>query len=395
MKILFLFQIFSFKKSTIYLDLINECASRGHEVTVIAGTTEKDLPDGKTKVGDINVIYLKLADQFGAGKIKKGLIQLSITPLMEKLIKKHIWDDRFDIIAYPTPPITLAPVVEKCRKHYKCTTYLMLKDIFPQNAVDLKMMGKDGLTHRYFKKLEKRLYEASEKIGCMSRKNIEYLLEHEPYIDKKKVEYFPNTVKVKPLESISKPAADEVKLMFGGNMGKPQAVDFLLEGIRRAGKDKELKNVKFLFIGDGSESGLIEDFIKNEKPENLTYEASLPRDEYEEKLLAADIGIVSLSKDFTIPNYPSRVLSYMQKAKPIFAVTDVNTDIRELITKEAQCGFWAESGDIEKFIETLKEIVDKKDELGEMGMRGRKYLEDNFDVSVSVDILERAIQPGK
>ena len=392
MRLLFLFQTFSFEKSTIYLDLINEAAARGHKVTVIAGTENRDAPAGRIKNGEVEVVWLKLKNQFGAGKIKKGIIQLSIAPLMTGLIKKELWKEEFDIITYPTPPITLAPVVEKCRRHFKCTTYLMLKDIFPQNAIDLGMMSKDGMTAKYFKQLEKRLYEASDKIGCMSQANIRYLLSHEPYIDERKVEYFPNTVKIRESVDKNKKGDDGITLFFGGNMGKPQAVEFLLEGIKKASETEELKCVSFFFIGDGSESSLIEEFIESKKPVNLTYEHFLPRSEYEEKLKNADVGIVSLSDKFTIPNYPSRVLSYMQTATPVFAVTDENTDIKELVIKEAHCGFWTRSGDIDGFINTLKSMVRMKDELPELGKNGRKYLEENFDVTRSIEILEKALR---
>ncbi len=390
MRILFLFQTFSFERSTIYLDLINETSKRGHKVTVVAGTEDRTRPSGKVKVNGVDVVYLKLPNQFGAGKIKKGLIQLAIAPLMNRLISKELKNDEFDVIAYPTPPITLAPVIERCHRRFKSVNYLMLKDIFPQNAVDLGMMGEGGRTYKYFKKLEKRLYEASDRIGCMSEANIRYLLEHEPQIDQKKVEYFPNTVKIQELPQKEKNTNDGLTLFFGGNMGKPQAVGFLLEGIEKISGIDSLKNVKFVFIGDGSESGLIEEFIENKKPENLIYEHSLPRPEYEEKLLNADAGIVSLSEKFTIPNYPSRVLSYMQTATPVLAVTDENTDIRELVTQEASCGFWTKSGDIEGFVRTIEDMVKMKDELSKLGMNGRRYLEDNFDVSRSVDILEKA-----
>ncbi len=391
MRVLFLFQVFSFERSTIYLDLINEMNQRGHKVTVIAGTTDKSLPDGPFDRDGIEVIYLKLADQFGAGKIKKGLIQLSIGPLMSDLIKTCLWERKFDVIAYPTPPITLAGVVKKCREHFKCITYLMLKDIFPQNAVDIGMMGQGGVTYKYFKRMEKKLYEQSVKIGCMSAKNMAYLKENEPYIDEKKIEYFPNTVKINDLKMPERDGERRgVRFMFGGNMGKPQGIDFLLEGIKEAAQIQELKDVTFDFIGDGSESRMIEDFIRDNKTGNLTYSHAVDRDTYERMLSDADIGIISLSERFTIPNYPSRILSYMQVAKPVLAVTDVNTDMKELVLDEACCGYWVRSGDKDGFIKELKRIVKEKDSLSEKGMQGRRYLEEHFDVRISADILERA-----
>ncbi len=390
MRVLFLFQVFSFERSTIYLDLINEMTERGHKVTVIAGTTDKSLPDGPFDRNGTEVIYLKLMDQFGAGKIKKGLIQLSIAPLMMGLIRDHLWDRKFDVIVYPTPPITLAGVVKKCRAHFRCVTYLMLKDIFPQNAVDIGMMKEGGLTYRYFKKMERTLYEESVKIGCMSPKNMQYLKDHEPYIDEKKIGFFPNTVKVNPLQNADMEEDEGIRFMFGGNMGRPQGIDFLLEGIKKASEMPELKDLRFDFIGDGSESGMIETFIRENDLKNLTYSHGVDRNTYEERLKKADVGIISLSGKFTIPNYPSRILSYMQVAKPVLAVTDVNTDMKELVTREAGCGYWTESGKTDEFIEQLKRIVSERDGLREKGLRGRKYLEDHFDVRISADILEKA-----
>ena len=392
MRVLFLFQVFSFDKSTIYLDLIEEMRDRGHAVTVIAGTTDRDLQDGLHEEHGVEVIYLKLADQFGAGKIKKGLIQLYMAPLMNRLIKTHLWKRKFDVIAYPTPPVTLAPVVKKCREHFRCITYLMLKDIFPQNAVDIGLMSGDGPAYRYFKKLERMLYEYSTKIGCMSEGNMAYLKEKEPWIREDIIEYFPNTVRIKdaPDKKDLSESSGSLKFMFGGNMGKPQGIGFLLEGIKKAGELPELKDVSFTFIGDGTESTGIEDFIQKNDLKNLTYSKGVDRDTYEELLADTDIGIISLSSKFTIPNYPSRILSYMQLAKPVLAVTDTVTDMKELILDGAKCGYWTPSGDIESFIATLKTIVSEKNTLAQKGQNGRKYLEQHFSVKTSAEILEKS-----
>ena len=390
MRVLFLFQTFSFERSTIYLDLIEEMRDRGHAVTVIAGTTEKDLPNGLHKEDGVEVIYLKLADQFGAGRLKKGLIQLYMAPLMIKLLRTQLWKRKFDVIAYPTPPVTLAPVVKKCREHYKCITYLMLKDIFPQNAVDIGLMQEGGLAYKYFKKLERTLYENSVKIGCMSEGNMDYLKEKEPWIKEGVIEYFPNTVKVKGDRGTVLLSSRHLRFMFGGNMGKPQGIDFLLEGILRASGIPELKDISFDFIGDGTESRRIEEFIEKNGLKNLTYRRGVDRDTYEEILQGSDVGIISLSEKFTIPNYPSRILSYMQLAKPVLAVTDTVTDMKDLILEKASCGYWTPSGDMDGFIETLKKIVSEREALQQKGMNGRKYLEEHFSVKLSANILEKS-----
>ncbi len=393
MNVLCLFQKFSFSASTIYLDLVNELFAKGHQVYVIAGSSDTGLD--YTKVhdnGGIKTAYVALPDQFHTDKIRKGLIQLTIGYKMLSVIRKFFWNEHIDIVIYPTPPITLAPILPKLSKHYGALNYLMLKDIFPQNAVDLKMMGEKGLLHRYFSRMEKKLYAASDVIGCMSNANIEYIKQNNKEVPAEKLELFPNTVRILQKVTYEKTEKPYVTFMFGGNLGKPQAVDFLLDGIKHL---EDYDAAKFEIIGDGTEADKVVEFIEKNELKNVRFTKQLPRDEYEKRLAKADIGLVMLSPDFTIPNYPSRILSYMQMSKPIFAVTDRVTDIHALVTYEARCGWWCASDDVESFAETIKKICDEKDKLTEYGENGRKYLEENFAVARSVELLENALSRAK
>ena len=90
--------------------------------------------------------------------IEKGLSTLMVGRQYIEGVKRYFKGIRFDLVLYPTPPITLAGVVKYIKKRDKATTYLMLKDIFPQNAVDMQMLSKTGikgLLYRYFRKKEK------------------------------------------------------------------------------------------------------------------------------------------------------------------------------------------------------------------------------------------------
>ena len=61
---------------------------------------------------------------------------------------------------YSTPPITFCRAVDYVKKRDNAQTYLLLKDIFPQNAVDIGMMSKQGIKgilYKFFREKEKRL----------------------------------------------------------------------------------------------------------------------------------------------------------------------------------------------------------------------------------------------
>lgn len=392
MNILCLFQKFDLNSSTIYLDLVRELSDRGHIVNILALTSDREKAGHTERTGNIRVVNEYIPDQFHTNKIKKGLIQLLIGRTILKGVKKHFWSEKSDIIIYPTPPVTLSGILRPLKQHYGAVNYLMLKDIFPQNAVDLHMMKEGGLLHRLFKKMERELYRESDVIGCMSKGNLEYIKSHEPEVDPSKLEIFPNTVKVVEVESDQRdphPSAlrdAPVRFIFGGNLGKPQAVDFLMGGIAEL---KDEVNAEFIFIGSGTEEERIRNFIREGHADNLRLFKELPRREYEKVLKDADVGIVSLSPYFTIPNYPSRILSYMQLSKPVFAVTDRNTDIKTLVTEEASCGWWCPSDDRKAFTDMVKKIVSERELFEEYGKNGREYLTQHFNVEISAEILER------
>ena len=79
-------------------------------------------------------------------------------------IKKYFSNIKFDLILYSTPPVTLVRPIKFIKKRDNAKTYLLLKDIFPQNAVDMGILGRKGikgLLYKYFRKKEKMLYALS------------------------------------------------------------------------------------------------------------------------------------------------------------------------------------------------------------------------------------------
>lgn len=381
------------EESGIYQDFIKELVNNGHNLTIAMANEKKYL--NKTTFnseGKIDILRIKVGNQFGVNFIKKGISNLLVERQFKNAINKFLSNKNFDLILYATPPVTFANVVKFCKKKYNAKTYLMLKDIFPQNAVDIGLFKKNGLIYRIFKKKEENLYKNSDWIGCMSKKNINYLLEHNQWIDNNIVELFPNTITPSKFNLDKKEYIYRKKLnikdnkilyVFGGNLGKPQGIDFLIKSIKSIENND---NCHFIIVGSGSEKEKVKDESKNIK--NLTFIEALPRDEYEDLIKECDIGIISLDYRFTIPNYPSRILSYMDKAMPILACTDKNTDIRELVEDEAKCGKWCYSNDVEGFKNCIEYFQKNRNNFRKIGLNGRKYLEKNFNVENSIEIIE-------
>ncbi|WP_028828650.1 glycosyltransferase family 4 protein [Proteocatella sphenisci] len=387
------------KGATIYTDLAEALSESGHEITVAVSEQARNSSQTQMKKErGFGVLRVVTGNYYDVGLIEKGITTLRIPTLMKKGISKYLSDMNFDFILYEAPPVTNSSLVSWAKKHFQCPSYLMLKDIFPQNAIDIGIMKNNSPIFKFFKYKEKKLYESADIIGCMSEANKKYIINHNPWLDESKIELFPNTKKI---TNYIEPVAIEMRqkysipedacvFLFGGNMGKPQYVDLLSKVIIDCKNDKD---IFFLFVGRGTERYILENTIKSESINNAKVIENLPRDEYEQITKESDVGLIILDPRFTIPNYPSRVLSYMEYAKPVLAATDKVTDLRNLI-QDSGCGEWVWSGDKGEIVEAIRRMA-KNPELKNMGKKGRSYIEKKFDIKKSVQILEEHFNTEK
>jgi glycosyltransferase involved in cell wall biosynthesis len=380
------------KGATIYTDLAEALNEAGHEITVAVSEQAKNKQRTEMKKErGFDVLRIVTGNYYDVGFIEKGITTLKIPMLMKKGIKNYLGKREFDFILFESPPVTNAGLVAWAKKQFNCPSYLMLKDIFPQNAIDLGIIKEKSILHHFFRKKETKLLQIADYIGCMSNANKHYVLKHNSWIDASKVEIFPNTktltnnlaVNELPMRDQFGIPKDSCVFLFGGNMGRPQYIDFLCEVIKGCQNEQ---NMYYLFIGRGTDRYKLEKTIDENGIDNALVIENLARADYEQITKECDVGLIVLDPRFSIPNYPSRILSYMEYAKPVIAATDNVTDLKELI-KEANCGEWVWSGDVNSFINKAKEMSKSK-RLAELGANGRKYIEDKFNVKHSVTILE-------
>ena len=405
MKVLFLTlgKLDSINSSGIYTDMLRCFAEKGHEVYAV-GANEKRSGKPTTLSVDlgVNLLNVKIGNITKCGLIEKGISTLQIESKYKKAIKKYFKSVKFDLILYSTPPITFAKVVEYVKKRDNATTYLILKDIFPQNAVDIGVLRKSGLKgvlYKFFRRKEKNLYKLSDKIGCMSQANVDYVLANNPEVDKNKVEISPNSIevveksitideRVRIRQKYDLPN-DKKIFVYGGNLGKPQGIPFILECLR---SQKDSTDKYFLIVGNGTEYDKVESFAKESNQQNFKLLKYLPVEDYDLLVSACDVGMIFLDHRFTIPNFPSRLLSYMQAKLPVLACTDDNTDIGKVIL-EGRFGWWGKSDNVQNFVDVIKS-VDQSD-LNVLGENGFKYLIENYSIDKSVDGIISSVSKGE
>lgn len=376
----------------IYYDLFKELSDLGNDVTIAYARearekkkTEIYHQDGMTYLGIKSPNMTK-----NKNLIEKGYGVLTIDYYFLNAVKRHLSNEQYDVVMYSTPPITFTKTLNYFARKGSFL-YLMLKDIFPQNCIDLELFTKKSLPYLYFRWKERALYRNADLIGVMSQANKDFLLDNNKELGLENKTYIlPNAIKVQSTLKVKMGrekygiAEDDLVLIYGGNLGIPQDVDYVIECIKAL---EEIQGVKFIICGKGSSSYKIEDTIKINDIQNTKYLGSLPTDEYNMVTQMSDVGLIFLDHRFTIPNYPQRVLSYLEACLPVLASTDMNTDVGTDAEANGY-GFSLPSNNVGLWISKVEYFRDNPQIRKEMGLKGHQHLLKEFNVeSVAQDVI--------
>ena len=399
MRVLFLslLDFNSLNDQNIYTDLLREFAKNGHDVYCISPVERRT--GIKTHLRENgHILKLKIGNIQKTNFIEKGISTLRVERQFISGIKRYFSAIKFDVVLYATPPITFASVIKYVKHRDNARTYLMLKDIFPQNAVDVGLMvtgGVKGSLYRYFRQKEKELYALSDRIGCMSQRNVDYLLEHNPEISRDRVDICPNCVDVRDVCSSARERLsiremyglplDKKIFVYGGNLGKPQDVPFIIRCLKEAAS---IDDAYFMIAGSGTDRYLFEEYILKEQPSHVKLFDAFSKYEFDSIISCCDIGVVFLDHRFTIPNFPSRLLSYMQAGLPVLACTDPSTDIGDVIIK-GNFGWSCESNDCQHFCRLIRTICSA--DTSDKSRNARVYLAEHFSAQKVYGDLQRSI----
>ena len=377
-----------------YSDLVGRIADLGHDVTVVAPGADGDF--GLREEGGLRVLRVKTGKMFGVNKIVKGINNLRLPGCLQSAIDQNFNNESFDWIVSPTPPITLAPLVKNLKRRFGCKSYLILRDIFPQNARDLGLI-KNSLIFNFFRRKEKLLYKLSDLIGCMSQGNVEYVMRHNPEVDQSKLTLLPNWIGCDQDELARVDSAvikarfglgGKFVALFGGNFGKPQKIEAILE--LAASVKSTHPDIAFLMIGKGTEKARVANLVAEQKLTNVVLKDRLPLDDYLLLAAACDAGMVNLSEKFTIPNIPSRTLAYWASGLPVLASVDANTDLGAML-ESAQAGLWSVTGDLKSYRDNLLNLYNDSDTRLQMGENGRQAICDHYATEIVATEFDRQI----
>lgn len=340
---------------------------------------------------------LEITHEDGAliARVKTGRIKGAsnmLRAVRENNLSRTLWnhsrsffeDYPCDLIVFYSPSIFFGGLVNKLKALWRCPAYLILRDIFPQWAVDVGVMKK-GLAYRYFRMKELEQYAAADVIGVQSPANLDYFakdLAGKNY--QLEVVYNWMTLKEEaPPPSNYRQALglqDKTVFFYGGNIGLAQDMDNILRLARSLKSDPRLH---FLLVGEGSESSKVAATIETEGLKNIQLLPPVGQQEYQAMLAEFDIGLISLDKKLRTQNFPGKILGYMYHSMPMLCSLNPGNDLHELLWEhEAGMSCFNGQDDILRAyaLRLAKNAMLRK----KIGSNGRRLLEKYFSVEVAV-----------
>lgn len=405
MEILFIFTRHSEdpNDSTLTKDLSDEFSKKGNNVTVVTILEKKYGRETELKIENgYEVLRVRTGNYFNLkSKIEKGITILTMPRDIRKEVIKNLGCKKYDLIITHTPFVSSETVIKPLKKYFKCPAFLILWDIFPQNAKDIGLI-KNPFLFKFFKWKEKKMLSIYDRILCMSEGNKEYIKENYMYLRQDIIKLLRNWAVIKPKIKVDKKSIrekygyeeKEFIAIFGGNMGKPQKLENVL---LLAEKVLENKAIKFLFIGSGTEKDRLEKYSESKGLRNIKFINQIPRVDYEKLTAACDIGIVSLDERFTVPNFPSKTTDYFKLSLPILASLDecAAKDYGNFLQNEVKGGLYSQAGNTQELYEKFMLLYKNKELRKRFGDNGRKFYEENLGVDKTYKIIMKEIKELK
>jgi O26-antigen biosynthesis N-acetyl-L-fucosamine transferase len=376
-------------------DLGVELHRRGNQVIVLTPSElvsesftismEDNLIIGRAKAGKFK----------GANRTFRALQEIQLSRNMWSRAKDFLCENRCDLILFYSPSIFFGPLVSKLKSLWDCPAYLILRDIFPEWAVDAGIL-RMGLVYRFFRKMEALQYQTADLIAVQSPSNLEYFGRAFPGKQfHLKVLYNWTALHETNLPRTNWRAEagleDKFVFVYGGNIGVAQDMDNLL---RLAAGLAEREDLHFLLVGSGSEAARLKNNIIAQGLRNIHVLPAVSQDEYLSIISGCNAGLISLDARLKTHNIPGKLLSYLYWGLPVLASVNPGNDLFDLLNAN-RAGFCLVNGDHGNLVTAAQQLADSPELRSEMGRNGRRLLEETFSVPVAAEqILEHLQDAG-
>lgn len=364
-------------------DLAREFVRQGHSLTVLLPSADLTFHWSLSVFERVQVVRLRAPKTKDVGYVRRTLAEL-IMPfaMLRGLRRSPLAEVQWDGVLWYSPSIFHGPLIAALKKRSKNKSYLIVRDIFPEWAVDMGLMSRH-LPYLFFKAIANYQYSVADCIGVQTSGNLKYFKRW--VWPNRQVQVLPNWLG----EPAARPCSIRIEhtilagrriFVYAGNMGVAQGMDSIFELVKTF---SENHGVGFLFVGRGSEVRRLKDEADKASLDNTAFFDEIDPDEIPDLYAQCHAGIVALDSRHKSHNIPGKFLTYMQCGLPVLANINAGNDLAEVIRCE-RVGKVCETNSIEVLSQLAEELLEEIDADDQISTRCRELFDREFAVEKTV-----------
>lgn len=373
-------------------DLVREFVEQGHLPTVVVPTASLSSAWSVEESDGITLLRVRTPRTKDIDYVRRTLNEMRLPHVLLRALRNSgLGADRWDGIVWYSPTIFFGPIIRALRRESRCRSYLILRDIFPEWAVDMGLMRR-GLAYRFFKWVERSQYAAADVIGVQTPANLPYLKDWVSQSGRQ-LEVLQNWLRPAAdvgcrVQISGTPLAGRRIIVYAGNMGVAQGMDVFMDlAIRMRARP----DVGFLFVGRGSDAARFASLAQELRLENVVFHDEIEPREIPGLLAQCHVGIVALDPRHHSHNIPGKFLTYMQAGIPVIARINPGNDLERMI-KESRVGRVCTGGDAALLERLTEDLLSDPTAAEDARRNGKELSERLFSSSAAVRQIVHALQ---
>lgn len=375
-------------------DLAREMLAQGHVPTVVVSSPDLRTAWAMERIDGVEVLRVKTPTTKDVGLVRRAVAECLLPfAMLRGLRNSPLANVQWDGIVWYSPTIFFGPMVRALKRRCGCRSYLILRDLFPDWAVDAGVMRK-GLSYRFFKWVERYQYAAADVIGVQTPANVPLVeAETRSHHGNARIEVLNNwqsePERTQTSIDLSKgPLAGRTVFVYTGNMGAAQGMDCLID---LAAGLKDRRDIGFLFVGRGSDVARLKALVESLQLDNVLFVDEVDSGEIPTILDQCHVGLIALDPRHTTHNIPGKFLTYLRAGMPVLARINPGNDLEGLINND-DVGRVV-SGDAQaRLLEFAKQLAADHVLREQVGKRGRALAEREFSSANVVAQVARGLE---
>lgn len=390
MRILYFHQHFSTPKGSVGIrsyEMAQRLISRGHQVTMVCGSygggeTDMKQPfvEGKRrgKVDGIDIIEFDLAYSNSDSFIKRALTFAKFGLRSISLV----FSEKYDLVFATTTPLTAAiPGIFSRWLRLKPFVF-EVRDLWPELP---KAMGviTNPVVLGALSLLEWASYRSAHRCIGLSPGIVEGIAARGVAMER--IELVPNGCDLTIFAAEQTPwrpegvKADDLMAVFTGTHGVANGLDAVLDAAAEL-KKRNCIDIKLVLVGQGKLKPKLVERAKREGLDNVIFHDPVNKHRLAGLMASADLGLQILANvpAFYYGTSPNKFFDYIAAGLPV--LNNYPGWLAGMI-KEYRCGFAIEPENPQAFADALEQAANNREQLIEMGIKGRQLAKQEFDRS--------------